>query len=328
MKAFLFKYKIFITLFVIIALSFGAYLLIEENNTTNNAFVMANIRKVSANVPGHIKQIYVTNGESVEKGQKLFSLDPEPYKHKLDQARARLQAARSKLEILQSRQVSLRDRRDILQEKYDMAGIRYNDAKVLIQSGAISLLKSQKFKHRYYESWLKIRQTSHKLERLQHQIARQKNLIDALQAKKEEARYRLEQTSVRAESDGYVANLFTTAGTSIDAREPVFSFVDTSQWYVQANFEETDLAGIQAGDKADIRIRSYLGEKVYHGEVVSTNWAVNRQQTNSRNFLQHVKKENHWVLLPQRLPVLIRINDYDPDYPLHVGASAYVTIET
>lgn len=44
--------------------------------------------------------------------------------------------------------------------------------------------------------------------------------------------------------------------------------------------------------------------------------------------MQNVTNENQWVLLPQRMPVQIKIMDPDPKYPLRVGTSAYVYIQT
>jgi multidrug resistance efflux pump len=44
--------------------------------------------------------------------------------------------------------------------------------------------------------------------------------------------------------------------------------------------------------------------------------------------MQMVQNENQWVLLPQRLPVQIKVIDLDPKYPLRVGTSAYVYIKS
>lgn len=65
---------------------------------------------------------------------------------------------------------------------------------------------------------------------------------------------------------------------------------------------------------------------MFHGVVISTNWAVGRQETQASSQLQKVARENEWVLLPQRFPVQIKILDLDPKFPLNVGASTYVYI--
>jgi len=40
-----------------------------------------------------------------------------------------------------------------------------------------------------------------------------------------------------------------------------------------------------------------------------------------------VQTENKWLLLPQRLPVIIKITDTDKEYPLINGMSTYVRIQ-
>ena len=47
------------------------------------------------------------------------------------------------------------------------------------------------------------------------------------------------------------------------------------------------------------------------------------------NFMAEVEKENEWFLLPQRFPVQVKITDKEiSKYPLHVGASATVIVDT
>jgi multidrug resistance efflux pump len=71
----------------------------------------------------------------------------------------------------------------------------------------------------------------------------------------------------------------------------------------------------------------YLGRKRFHGVIESDYWAANRQLVDTRSQLQNVVNENQWILLPQRLPVIIKVTDPDPKYPLRVGTSAYVYVK-
>jgi multidrug resistance efflux pump len=103
-----------------------------------------------------------------------------------------------------------------------------------------------------------------------------------------------------------------------------------SNLYIQANFNEIDLRDVRDGDKVIIIPRVFFGSKIYHGVVVGNSWAANRQITTAKNQIQTVtENENNWVMLPQRLPVQIRITDYDnKNYPLSIGSSAYIYIQT
>jgi multidrug resistance efflux pump len=166
------------------------------------------------------------------------------------------------------------------------------------------------------------------VEVLQAQIEQQRHTIQSLKAKRDNAKINLDLTIVRAPSDGVIDNMYVSPNTPIKIHEPIFSFIDTANYYIQANFNETDLRNVRIGDKAFIILRMYYFDKVFHGVVVNSLWAAERQKTAPKSQIQLVRNENEWLLLPQRFPLQIKILDLDPQYPLNPGASAYVYIAT
>ncbi|STX48340.1 hemolysin D [Legionella hackeliae] len=173
------------------------------------------------------------------------------------------------------------------------------------------------------------------MDSLQKQIAvedqqaiRQKKRIAALKAEMHNALVNLNLTVVRAPTDGVVDNMYISLGTPIKTHRPLFSFIDTSTWWVQANFYETDLRRVRPGDKVYIVLRMYYFNKIFHGVIVNSIWASDRQRTVTRTQQQEVSSSNQWLLEPQRFPVQIKILDPDPKFPLHPGASAYVYVKT
>ncbi|MDF1757189.1 MAG: efflux RND transporter periplasmic adaptor subunit [Legionellaceae bacterium] len=158
-------------------------------------------------------------------------------------------------------------------------------------------------------------------------IVEQRKKIEALKAIMDNALINLELTIVRAPSDGIVDNMYISQGTPIQIHTPVFSFIDTSNWWIQANFNETDIRRIRPGDEATIVLRMYYFNKIFRGRVVNTVWAADRQNTVTRTQQQKVSNENEWLLIPQRLPLQIKILNPDPKYPLQPGASAYVYLK-
>ena len=149
-----------------------------------------------------------------------------------------------------------------------------------------------------------------------------------MSAKLKNSQVDLDLTHVYAENDGIIQNFYLSLGTPVNVNQPLFSFVDNDEVYFQANFNETDLRNVHKGSKVLIFPRTYLGQKMFHGVVVSDYWGANRQLTDTRSQMQMVQNENQWVLLPQRLPVQIKVIDLDPKYPLRVGTSAYVYIKS
>ncbi len=168
------------------------------------------------------------------------------------------------------------------------------------------------------------------LELNHQQIIVQKMRIKSLVAVMSNARVDLDETTVYAKNNGSVQNMFVALGTPIKIRKPIFSIADTDTLFIQANFNETDLRRVRPGDKVAILPRIYFGSKIYHGVILSRNWASSRLQTHQSTQIEIVRNsESNWFLLPQRMPVQIKITDYDPiHYPLSIGASAYVYIHT
>ena len=58
--------------------------------TTDNAYVKANLISISAEVSGRVDRMFVTENTPVKAGQKLFSIDPEPFRIEVARAQAEL----------------------------------------------------------------------------------------------------------------------------------------------------------------------------------------------------------------------------------------------
>lgn len=308
-------------------LSTFAYLFSYLVPFTDNAFVINNIRPVAAQVNGFITELYVHNGEYVTKGQKLFSVFKKPYEFKVEQLQADYEAGIANHQALQAtfaRDFKIAEHRQNIWIKLSQDDEKYLKG---YQNKSISLIKLQNSKQNTKaakDEWLAAKK---QLNIDKHKIRVQKKKNDAIQAQLKAALLNLELTDVIAQENGIIQNLFFSIGAPITRNQPLFSLVDNENFYIQANFNETDLRHVRQGSRAYIFPRMYLGQKVFHGVVDSNYWSANRQKIDSRTQLQHVINENQWILLPQRLPVMIKIIDPDPDYPLRVGSSAYVYIK-
>lgn len=297
---------------------------------TNNAFVVGNVRPVAADVEGYITHIYVKNEEMVKKGQPLFTVFPKPYALAYKKAQSDVAQANARLLVILKQVEKTQFVIQAQKELYEKFHFDYIHNNLALNDHAVSkvtvntLLKDQNAALNQFKALEK------ELEVNQQQIIEQKMKIKSLTAVMENAKVNLDETTVYAKNNGVIQNMFIALGTPIKIRQPVFSFVDTDTIFVQANFNETDLRHVRAGDNVSIFPRMYFGSKIYHGIVYSENWAASRLSTHLSTQLQIVANgENNWFLLPQRLPVQIQITDYDPvHYPLSVGTSAYVYVHT
>ncbi|WP_133128547.1 HlyD family secretion protein [Legionella nagasakiensis] len=294
---------------------------------TDNSFVVNNVRPVAAQVSGFITHIDVKNGEYVHKGQRLFTVFKEPYQLVVEQLRADMESAQAKLLALQTtyeRDQKISENHEKIYIKLDQDDKKYRQGYAMKSVSLITLQNSEQETQAAKDQW----QASLKqLEIDKHYIKAQEKEIKAIRARLKIAEVNLDLTEVRAQSNGVIQNLFYTVGAPIIINQPLFSLVDIDDIYIQANFNETDLRDVRQGAKALIFPRMYLGRKMFHGVVDSDYWSANRQEVDNRTQLQNVLNENQWILLPQRLPVIIKVTDPDSNYPLRVGTSAYVYIK-
>jgi membrane fusion protein (multidrug efflux system) len=143
----------------------------------------------------------------------------------------------------------------------------------------------------------------------------------AAKAAVEQAKLDLAHTHVTAPVRGVVANLTLRPGAVVQASMPLFALVATDQYWVDANFKETELEHIRPGDSAEIRVDSYP-DHVFQGRVDSLSGGAG----SAFSLLPAQNATGNWVKVTQRVPVRVVVLDPDPNYPLRIGTSAEVTV--
>jgi len=155
------------------------------------------------------------------------------------------------------------------------------------------------------------------------QLANVNARIAAAEAAVHSSELDVEYTRVRAPFSGRVVNLNISTGAFARSGAEVFTLVDTSTWYVMANFRETQLRHIHASAPVDLYLQSHPGRH-FRGTVVGLGWAVSPENGTSVNGLPRVERSLDWIRLAARFPVRIKVED--PDDSFRIGASAVATV--
>jgi membrane fusion protein (multidrug efflux system) len=100
------------------------------------------------------------------------------------------------------------------------------------------------------------------------------------------------------------------------------TFVENIRW-VAANFRETQLTNIKAGDPAEIRVDVYPGQ-VFKGRVLEIAPASGSQFA----LLPPDNATGNFTKVIQRVPVKIALDDSTLTSKLRPGLSAVVTVRT
>ena len=143
------------------------------------------------------------------------------------------------------------------------------------------------------------------------------------EAKLKQAELELNYTKVTAPTDGLINHLSLRPGTTVQAQTPLFVLISHQQYWVDANFKETELTNIRPNQKAQIVLDMYP-DKTFKGIVDS----ISASTGTAFSLLPPQNATGNWVKVTQRIPVKILITNKDPKFPLRVGATATVTVHT
>lgn len=132
----------------------------------------------------------------------------------------------------------------------------------------------------------------------------------------------LSYTHVVAPEKGLITNMTLRMGNSVTTNQPLFALINNDQYWVDANFKETELQKIRIGQPVTINIDMYPGH-VFKGYVAS----ISGGSGTAFSLLPPQNATGNWVKVTQRVPVKIIISNLDPHYPLRIGTTASVIIK-
>jgi RND family efflux transporter MFP subunit len=149
--------------------------------------------------------------------------------------------------------------------------------------------------------------------------------FDAAQQQLAQADINLKRTQVRSPVNGYVTNLLMRVGDYAQAGTNNISVIDADSYWIDGYFEETKMAHVCVGDRAEAALMGYRDPIVGRIQTVTRGISVSNA-TPSTQGLPNVDPVYTWVRLAQRVPVRIKITDVPPGIPLVSGMTATVTI--
>lgn len=295
--------------------------------STDNAYTGADIVRIAPLVAGPVAQVYVADDQMVAKGDPLFDIDPAPYDAALRGARAQFDAAlnasgtagehlRSAAEEMETKRVAL-----------VRALGAYRDAANAQNPGDApdkATLDALKAVHNAQDTYARAHDAFSAAQDRDMVVTTPTAKLRGAAAQLDKATEDRVKTHVVSPGDGWVSNVHVRPGAVLAAGTPVFPLVEAGDWWVDANFKETDLARIRQGQPATIRLDMYPGYKI-EGTVES----ISHGSGAAFSVLPPENATGNWVKITQRFPVRIKItSDNDPARPLRVGATATVTIDT
>jgi membrane fusion protein (multidrug efflux system) len=300
--------------------------------TTDDAYVGAQKVLITPDISGKIISVAVKEGQTVATGDVLFQIDPVPFQLAVAQARAKLDDAKSSHDNLVANVELFGQTIDLVnagialkQRDVDRktALARSNFGSQLdLDNSATALVTAQA------QLQLVKQQKSTALNQLLGNPELPLEQFPAyMQAKAalDDAQRNLDLTTVRAPMAGVATQVDQIQlGRFIAVGTPVFSIIDTSKPWVDANPKESDFTYVAVGQPVTIDVDAFP-DHAFKGTVGSLSPGTGAQFA----ILPPQNATGNFVKVVQRVPVRIYFDSNDAFVQkLKAGMSAYTTIDT
>ncbi|WP_455916683.1 multidrug efflux MFS transporter periplasmic adaptor subunit EmrA [Pantoea agglomerans] len=318
-------------LFIVIGVAYLVYwfMVLRHYQDTDDAYVAGNQAQVMAQVSGSVNKVWFDNTDYVKKGDVLVTLDKTDAQQAFEKAQTALATS-----VRQTHQLIINGKQyqatiDLQKTALEQA---QSDLKRREPLGAANLIGREDLQHardavatakaqldvatqQYNANQAMILNTS-----LENQPA-----VKQSAAELRDAWLALARTEVVSPVDGYVSRRSVQVGSQISSTTPLLAIVPANNLWVDANFKETQLAGVRIGQSATVVSDIYGDDVVYHGKVVGLDMGTG----SAFSLLPAQNATGNWIKVVQRLPVRIELDPKEiAQHPLRIGLSTLVTVDT
>ena len=345
-----------ILLFIALVLFLIWKFVFHNTVTTDNAYVGAETASITSMVTGQVAEVFTSDTKQVKKGDLLVQIDPRDAEIAVAQAQAELLKAQRQFKQTQANSSSLSSQiyvsSDVIQSavaqvakaKADLVKAQddYNRRVQLSSSGAISKeelstskasVNTAKAAFDVAQAGLAQAKSSQKaaqsnLEANEALIrgANEQSTPDVLvaQAKLKQALLDLERTQIKAPLDGVVTRRNIQVGQRVSPGTSLMMIVPENQLYVDANFKESQLEKVRAGQKVTLTSDLYGDSVEYTGTIVGFSGGTGAAFA----LIPAQNATGNWIKVVQRLPVRIQLDPKElAKHPLRVGLSMEAKVD-
>jgi membrane fusion protein (multidrug efflux system) len=306
--------------------------------TTDDAYVGADITLIAPKVPGYLVEVAVSDNQMVHAGDVLVRIDDRDYRAALDKAEGAVAAARAQIANLDAQRelqgAVIGQARAGMQASQAETARAHDDQlryRSLVAKEAVSVQSEQKADTVYKQARAEDQKAQAQLAASERELAvidtrkqqAQAALHQAL-AERDLAKLNLEYTVLRAPIDGVVGNRRARMGAYATVGNQLLSVVPARGLWVDANFKEDQLGHFHEGQRVTIRADVLPGQ-VFHGRLGSLAPATGAQFS----VLPPENATGNFTKIVQRVPVRVLLDEADAKLGLlRPGLSVFASVDT
>jgi membrane fusion protein (multidrug efflux system) len=305
--------------------------------STDDAYVKADSTAIAPKVPGYLADVLVHDNQPVKAGQVLAHIDDRDLRTAFDQARADVAAAAATVQNLDAR-ISLQAAEiaqaqaavDSTKARLQFAQVDAARYQALVTTGAGTLQQTQKTGAARDEITAQLHHDEAAMLAAQRQVPVLTTLRDQAQAQLQhatavarQAELNLSYATITAPIDGTVGARSLRVGQYVVPGTQLMAVVPLHAAYVVANYKETQLAHVRAGQAVSITVDGLSGTAL-QGHVDSLAPASGLEFA----LLPPDNATGNFTKIVQRIPVRVSIDDPAAAGLLRAGMSVEPSIDT
>ena len=303
--------------------------------STDDAYVKTDMSLLGTKMAGYVKEAPFADNSAVKAGDVIMRLDSSDYELALASAKARVDTQKTAIATIAQQVLAQQAQINAVSAQLDSAKAIEKNVSVT-QARAADLFNRKVGTQQALDDANAALATAHanaaaaaanieaakaQLGVLNAQSTSAQSLLSELNIAVTKAQSDLAATEIKAPFAGIVANRAVQPGQFVGAGSRLLALVPVQDSYIEANFKETQLVDIHAGQAATITVDAFKGEK-YQGTVQSVAPASGAEFS----LLPPENATGNFTKITQRVPVKVSI---PPELAakLRPGLSVYVSVD-
>ena len=306
--------------------------------STNDAYIQADYTTIAPKVSGYISAVAVEDNEAVKAGQVLARIDDRDYQTALAQAKADVASADADIRNIDAQ---LTEQQSVIAQAEaaivsDQAALKFSqddyDRNHKLTAGKITSVQDeqraqtvlQQATARLQSDRAALTAAHQRVEVLNTARVKAETQVTRLQSVADQAQLNLSYTTISAPIDGTVGARSLRVGQYVQAGTQLMAVVPLHAVYVLANYKETQLTNVAAGQPVEIEVDAFPGH-IVKGHVDSLSPASGLEFA----LLPPDNATGNFTKIVQRIPVKIAIEPSDAlAGRLRAGMSVEPVIDT
>jgi len=298
---------------------------------TTTARIYFAVAPILPGVKGRVVEVPVTPNLKLKEGAVPFRLDPEPYQYVVDEKKARLAEAEQNLKQLKASFDQAKAGADRAQAQFDLAQQNYDRQAQLFERQVVARATLDTYERNLETSLQSMIGARAEEERAalgySPEIGGVNTTVAQLQAELRDAEFDLDQTTVRAPTDGFATQVALRPGMYVVPAplRPVVVFVNQGPHdnLLGAAFQQNSLQRVHPGDAAEVAFDAMPG-RVFRAKVTQVLDVIAAGQFQATGVLQDFAS----TTLNDRAVAQIDLLDDISEYQIPLGSAAQVAILT